>query len=185
MWVFFFLCASLYLLNDYYLLLVQPLSMGWPVVVLCCCHNLSGIVATPFSHCAVLVLWPSSTLNSCFAKVLACPFSVMAPCLYMEVYSFGAFTTLSMLAVLTCGAVRICLNHWIFFSLGWSVFSGRPQLSLLVCHFFRFCLVLWRSLGRFVPVYFLRRASHPLSAWGLELVAIGHLPDCCCALVWT
>ena len=50
------LCTSLSLLNASYFFLVRTLSMEWPVVVRCCRRDLSGIVDTPFSDCAVLVV---------------------------------------------------------------------------------------------------------------------------------
>ena len=72
----FFLCASLSLLNASSLLIVRPLSMGGAVMVLFCCHELSGVVATPFSDCDVLVVRPSLDLTSCFATISARPFYV-------------------------------------------------------------------------------------------------------------
>ena len=105
-------------------------------MILCCCRDLSGVVDMPFSDCAVLVVWPSSDLNYCFAAVSACTFSVQARGIYVPVYSFGVFATLSMLVVWTCGFVGLWLDCRFLFSLGCSVLYGRRWLSLLVFHFF-------------------------------------------------
>ena len=157
------------LLNVFYFLFVWPLSAECPFVVCCYSHDLSGVVATQFFACAVFIVWPSSALTSCFAAISDCHFSVQDLGLYMTVYSFGEFATPSMLAFWTCGAIGRWLDHCIFFSMGCSVFSVCRQISLHVFRVFRFSFVLWQSLGRFVPIYFLRCIIHLLSARGLEL----------------
>ena len=93
------LCDYLSLLNASYFLLFWPFSVDWPVVVRCCCRYLSGVVATQFSDCAVLVVWPLLALASCFTAVLCSPFYVQFLGCFVPVYSFGALATPSMLEV--------------------------------------------------------------------------------------
>ena len=147
MGVIFVLCAYLYLLNASSFIFVLPLSMGWPVVVLFCCRELSVVVDTPFSECAVLVVWPSSALISCFAAVLDCHFFVQDCGLSMLVDSLGAFTTPSMLVIWVCGDVSLWVYRCLFLLLGFSVFSIHFRLSLLVYRFFWFGPFQWQSLG--------------------------------------
>ena len=92
--VVFVLCASLSLLNDSSLLLVWTLSMGWKMVFLCYCSDLSSFMAMPLSDCAVLVVWSLLAITYCFADVSAHNFSVKARGLYVPVYSFVTFTTI-------------------------------------------------------------------------------------------
>ena len=86
-------------------------------MVLCCCCDLYGVVAAPFSECAVRVVCPLLALTSCFATVSNRPFNVHTCGLYVPVYSFDAFSSLSMLVVWVCGAVGICLDIHHFLSL--------------------------------------------------------------------
>ena len=118
------------LLNDSSLLIVRTLSVKWSVVVRCCHHDPSGVLARPFYDCSVLVVWPLPALTFCFSAVPDRTFSVQALGLYVMVYSFGAFATHSMIVVYTCGAVGRWINHCLFLSLGCSVISGRHQISL-------------------------------------------------------
>ena len=112
------ICTSLSLLNASILLFVKTFSVGWPVVVIFYCRDLYIVVATPFSDCASLFAWPSLDLLSCFATVSDRPFSVQDCGVYVPVYSFDAFETISMVVVWTCGDVGLWINHYLFFLLG-------------------------------------------------------------------
>ena len=134
-WFFALICAYLSILNDSSFLFVWTLSVEWTVVVCCCFCDLYIIVTTPFFDCAVLVVWLSQALTYCFTAVSARPFSVQGLGLYGLVYYFGAFTTLSMIAFWTCGAVGRWINCCLLFSLGCSIFYDYRWLSLQVCCF--------------------------------------------------
>ena len=105
-----FFCASLSLLHFYSFLLVHPLSMGCPVLVLCYFCDITGVFARWFSDCAAFLIWPSSALTSCSTAFLDRTFSVMALGLYVPVYSFGAFSIISIIEVWTCGVVHLCIG---------------------------------------------------------------------------